>query len=492
MPLLISKSKYLAGRQCAKLLWHHYNARDLIPAPDAALQAVFDQGHEVGALAKQLFPGGIDIGDSVADLEGTIRRTAESLHLRRPLFEASFAFAGGYCRVDILNPVKGGAWEIVEVKSTTSLKDAHLDDLAFQAWVLTGTGLNIRKCVLCHINPDFVRHGEIDLKEYFTLEGVTCDVSSLSKGVEEHVEGMFKVIGSSRCPEVSIGPHCDNPYTCPLHDHCWDFLPKSSVMELYRGSQKGFQLLARGVETLRETPEDIKLTASQTIQKSVALSGKPHIRPKEIRQFLAGLEYPLHYLDFETFGTAIPMFDGTRPYQQIPFQFSCHVVGTAGAKPEHHQFLAEGKGDPRPAFMLALREAIGPQGSIVVYNASFEKSRLSECVEAMPSFAKWLASIDNRFVDLLVPFRNFDYYHPDQAGSASMKAVLPALTGRGYEGLDIQEGESASREFLRVMFGDVSEKERQAVRRQLEEYCGQDTEGMIWIVDRLEGLTAPA
>ena len=219
------------------------------------------------------------------------------------------------------------------------------------------------------------------------------------------------------------------------------------------------------------------------------MSGQPHVNQHALAEFLSGLEYPLHFLDFETFGTAIPLFDSLRPYQQIPFQFSLHVVRAPGAKPEHVMFLADGRHDPRPEFMLRLRDAIARTGSIVAFNAAFELGRLRDCCEALPNFAPWLKGVANRVVDLLNPFRSFHYYHPDQEGSASMKAVLPALTGRGYEGLAIQEGATASLEFLRITFGEVSEVERQRVRRQLEEYCGQDTEGMIWIVDALADLT---
>jgi len=254
---------------------------------------------------------------------------------------------------------------------------------------------------------------------------------------------------------------------------------------LYRGTKKGFGLLDDRVTLLKDIPDDLKLTANQAIQKATAVSGKPHVNKTAISKFLGGLEYPLHYLDFETLGTAIPLFDDVRPYQQMPFQFSLHIVHEPEAKPEHVMFLAEGRHDPRPEFMLKLRDAIGRSGSIVAFNAPFELGRLRECCEVMPGFSTWLKGIEGRVVDLLDPFRSFDYYHPDQQGSASMKAVLPALTGKGYEGLAIQEGGAASREFLRVTFGDVPEAERQEVRKHLEEYCGQDTEGMIWIVEAL-------
>ena len=484
----ISKSKFLWGLQCHKLLWFAYNQKEAIPELDAATQAIFDQGHEVGALAKKMFPDGVEVGKGVLDLDETIRLTQAALKLRKPLFEAAFSAGGGYCRTDILRPAPQNSWDLIEVKSTTSVKEVHLEDLAFQKWVLASAGLKIRSCYLMHINSDFIRHGKIDPKKFFTLEDVTDQVADPAQLVTDKLADMFKVIRQRRHPDIQIGSQCDDPYTCALHDHCWKFLPSHSVFDLYRGGKKGFDLLEQGVEALGDIPDDFKLTDNQAIQKRVAISGKPYINRKAIAKFLAQLEYPVSYLDFETFGTAIPLFDGVSPYRQVPFQFSLHTVRSSGAKPEHIMFLAEGRHDPRPPFMLRLRDALARTGSIVAYNASFELSRMNECCVAMPKFSSWLKTVEGRVVDLLGPFRSFDYYHPDQHGSASMKAVLPALTGMGYDGLEIQEGSTASNEFLRVTFGDVPDEERRRVRQQLEEYCGRDTEGMIWITDALRRI----
>jgi hypothetical protein len=484
----ISKSKYLWGLQCPKLLWHAYNAKELIPEPDAARQAIFDQGHEVGALAKKLFPRGVEVGDGVLDLDETLRLTADAVQLRQPLFEAAFAAEGAYCRVDVLKPVSKDAWDLIEVKSTTSLKDVHLEDLAFQSRVLTAAGLKIRACGLMHINPDFVRRGDIDPKKFFVLEDLSQPVADLSRIVEDKLGDMFKTIRLPAHPDIVIGPRCDEPYTCPLHDHCWRFLPEGNVTTLYRGGRKGFELLAAGVTALAEIPEDVPLTDNQAIQRQAAVTGKPHIDRAAIRAFLDQLVGPVSFLDFETFGTAMPLFDGLRPYQQVPFQFSLHVQRSAGRPVEHFKFLAEGGHDPRRDFMRRLREVLPAEGSVVAYNAGFELGRLSECCEALREFRSWLKTVEVRVVDLLVPFREFRYYHPQQHGSASMKAVLPVLTGKGYEQLAIQEGNTASREFLRVVFGAVAETERRRVREQLEAYCGQDTEGMIWIVEALRQL----
>ncbi|HPY31138.1 MAG TPA: DUF2779 domain-containing protein [Verrucomicrobiota bacterium] len=490
-PPSLSKSTFLMGRQCSKLLWFRYNARDQIPAPDEAQQAVFDQGHEVGNLAKQLFPGGIEIDAAPGDFDGAIRRTTEALLPRRPLYEATFAHGGGYVRADILVPVAGGAWDLVEVKSTTRLQEeVHLPDIAFQAFALTGAGIPLRKCFLAHINGEFVRRGPIDPRKFFTLEDVTQPVSIWSRDIEDQIDAMQRVIGARSHPDIPIGPHCGNPYPCPLHDHCWSFLPEASVFTLYRGGAKGFTLLKQGIQKLADIPAAVSLTNTQAIQRAALLAGQPHIDRPALAAFLGQLEYPVSFLDFETIGPAIPLFDDASPYQPIPFQFSLHIRRRAAAPLEHRSFLAEGTADPRPEFMRQLKAALPATGSVVAYNAGFETGRLRECCELLPAFKPWLRQVTPRIVDLLLPFRGFRYYHPAQNGSNSMKAVLPALTGQGYEGLAIQEGGMASREFLRVTHGQVTAAERRRVRRDLEEYCGLDTLGMVQIVDQLKRLTA--
>jgi len=218
-------------------------------------------------------------------------------------------------------------------------------------------------------------------------------------------------------------------------------------------------------------------------------SRKTHVDHNAIRGFLAPLRYPLYFLDFETFNVAIPLFDGIRPYQKVPFQYSLHVQQSPGATPTHFGFLADGLSDPRPAILHNLRNHLGTTGSIVGYNASFEKGVLRESSEAFPEYAPWYYANDQRFVDLLVPFRSFAYYDPRQKGSASLKVVLPVLTGKTYDGMPIADGDAASREYLRVTYGSVNPADRMSVREHLEQYCGFDTMAMVWILKELYQLT---
>lgn len=486
MNALLSKSTYLMGLQCPKLLWHRFNAREEIPEPDEGQQAIFDQGHEVGAWAKKLFPNGIEIAKGVVELDQVAQCTQDALAVRRPLFEAACKTTDCYARADILVPVGRNQWDIVEVKSATRVKDINHHDLAFQKHVFTNADLKIRRTFLLHINNEYVRYGEIDPANYFTKVDLSEIIAPLVTAVPAKVAGMLDVIVQATFPPMRIGRHCSDPYPCPLISTCWNFLPEhNSVLDLYRVGVHGFNLVNEGITKIADIPETARLTGRQLIQWNTARSGKPHVDWRAIQSFLKRLKYPLTFMDFETFASAIPLINNTKPYEQVPFQFSLHVVAKPGARPVHRSFLAREACDPRPNFMRELAEKLPVDGSIIVYNASFEIDRLKACCELLPDYTNWFATIPERIINLLEPFRAFDYYHPDQSGSASLKVVLPVLTEKGYAGLGIQEGGVASREFLRVTFGDVSKSERAKIWRQLEDYCGLDTMGMVTILEVL-------
>lgn len=477
---LLTKSKYMNGLQCLKLLWLIFNDPARVPEPDASTQHIFDQGHLVGELAKQLYPGGINIPHD--NFRENINRTTQFLASRKPLFEAGFMVDKLFCRVDILNPAQDGRWDIVEVKSSTAVKEENLHDVAFQKFCLEKQGLIIHKCYLAFINNQYVRQGEIDSAQLFRVQDITEDVGSVSQGIEDRIASMFETITARECPEIPIGGYCSDPYDCPVI-YCRECLPAHNIFELYRGGKKCFELFYSGVLNIKDIPAHIKLSRAQEIQKWCDIFGTPHIEKPSIKEFLSTLKAPLHYLDFETINPAVPLFDGIRPYQKVPFQFSLHI--SEGRKLRHDGFLAEEKHDPRPAFLRRLKETIGPTGSIVTYNQAFEEGVLKELAEAFPDYAEWVTGIRERLVDLLKPFQNFHYYDPLQKGSASIKHVLPALTGHGYQEMGIAGGEQASLSFLQVTYGEATEEERRQVRADLEKYCGLDTEGMVWIMERL-------
>jgi hypothetical protein len=488
MPI-ISKSKYMNGHQCHKLLWYDYNRKEDIPTPDAAAMARFEQGHLVGEYAKKLFPDGIEVAKGIVDFAEVLPASRKGARLRKPMFEAAFQHGGAYARADILDPAPGGEWDLIEVKSSNEVKDYHYHDVALQKFVYDGAGIRIRKCYLMHLNKTYVKKGEIDPRKFFVKTDITEEVKDLLDEIAPNLRKMAAVIRRPDAPNIAIGPQCKDPYACPLTGLCWAFLPKHSVADLYNPRNKQFKLMERGILQLAEIPDDFRLTNSQKIQVKVVRTGKPHIDEERIREFLASLKFPIYFLDFETFGTAIPLIDKARPHQQIPFQYSLHVLNSPDEAPVHHSYLAEGPIDPRPDILKGLKELLGSKGTILTFNKIFETSRLDEMSRDYPEYRSWFEKINPRIGDLVIPFRQFAYYHPEQEGSASMKSVLPALTGRGYSGLEIHEGATASLEFLRVTFGQVAAEERDRIRNDLLVYCGLDTEGMIDILRALARLS---
>lgn len=487
----LSKSSFLNGTQCRKQLWMKFHDREAFPPVDAQTQSIFDQGHLIGSLAKTLFPGGIEVAEGRISYAESLAATEPALLERRPLYEAAFTFNGGFVRVDILNPVGVDAWEIIEVKSGTKVKDVNLLDVAFQKYVCEGAGLTIDRCYLMHVNSDYVRTGEIVAAELLHQEDVTEEIEPFLAEVPARLEELKQMAAGDQCPEVLIGPHCNSPYKCPLQYLCWDFLPEYPVTDLYWDTRgRAWEFLSAGVTGMADIPADSSLSIKQEIQRQAVVAGEPQIVPGDIARFLEGLEWPLAFFDLESFQMAVPPYDGTRSYRQIPFQFSVHLQPALGADLEHNEFLAEGTGDPRPAFLAALQEAIPAEGSIVVYNASFEKGVLKACAEAFPEYQAWVESILPRFIDLLVPFRSFSYYHPDQHGSASIKAVLPALTETSYDHLEIADGGTASLSFVEMVFGeDVSEERKAEIRADLLAYCALDTQAMVDILGALQTIS---
>jgi len=486
---MLTKSKYLIGLQCPKYLWVIVNAKETIPEAEDSDKIRFAEGDEVGRLATTLFSG-IDLSE--LSFKDNIEKTKKSLKLKKPIFEAGILVDDLFSRADILRPVKD-KWDIIEVKSGTKVKPENIHDLSFQKFVYEKAGLKIRKCFLMHLNNEYVRKGKLDVKKLFVQDDVTSEVEDAMIGIEDRIELMKSIIAKKACPELQIHDKCKDPHNCPLISECHGFLPEDNVLKLYRLGKKSFKLIESGIYAIEDVPDEFKLTSNQEIQRNCAKSDKIHIDKANLKTFLKKLKYPLYYLDFESFSTAIPLYDGLKPYSQVCFQFSLHVQDKKGSKYKHYSFLADSL-DPRKEFLVELKKVLGDKGSIIVYNQSFEISRLRELAKLFPSYSKWVESVVNRVVDLIIPFRSFFYYNPKQKGSASIKYVLPALTGKGYENLGISQGGDASLDYFWITHGlpwkkKATEKDIKKVRENLLEYCCLDTEGMVWIVDELGKLT---
>jgi hypothetical protein len=496
VPRYLTKTRYLNGLACHKWLWLEINAPDRLPKIDESTEHLLIEGRRIGELARRRYPQGVLL--PTESVRQNDERSKRLLDKRLPLFEAGFVHPGGTCyaRADVLLPVGKRDWKIVEVKSGTRVKEEYLHDLAFQEYCYAGAGLKIQGCSLLLVDTEYIRSGDIDPLELLREEDVTDAVRDVRPTVQPNVQELLKVADAKRCPEFGRGePFHEDEAGVHEDDSIWQQHPDSDIRELYRGGKQALVFLESGVYRISDIPKSVVLRGKQVIQHDAHTRDNVHLDRKKIAGFLKTLRYPLHFLDFETVYPAIPLFDGTRPYQQIPFQFSVHVVEGPGQEPLHHSFLSLEPSDPRKRLLESLRQVIRPEGHLVAYNQSFEMSRLEDLATLFPEHAEWVSHANARFVDLMTPFREFAYYNPSQRGSASLKAVLPAITGRGYDELTIANGSQASQVYLNAAFGirdgkEASDQPVEEIRTALERYCGQDTAGMVWIVEALTELAS--
>ena len=488
MIMRISKSKFVAGCQCVKRLYCQVHEPELAVEPDAADQAIMRQGHQVGMLARQLFPGGIEV-HSDRGLDEAIRATRELVENPAvpAIFEGVFEHDGVLVRVDVLHRRRDGGWRLVEVKSTTEVKEHHLDDVSNQYRVVSRSGLDVASACLAHINRGYVFDGgPIDVRRFFKIKNLTRQVERLQPKLTFQLRSQFTVLSMPKAPDIAPGRQCNDPVTCEFYQRCNLPRPNDHIGYLPRlHASAAEELEELGVASIRDIPDDFELSEIQRRAATSVQTGEPWYDIDGLKAALAGLRYPLFFMDFETVNPAIPRFAGMRPYDHLPFQWSVHVQRQPGAAPKQLGFLATNANDPRCEFVKSLLLALGECGSIVVYNAAFESQRLSELASWLPDFAERIRKFQGRLWDLLPVVRNH-VYHPEFAGSYSLKAVLPALVPKmSYEGMEVANGTDARLAWESLVRGELDRDQREGIEKALLEYCGQDTLALVKLVTML-------
>lgn len=482
----LSKSLFIKGLQCYKYLYlekYHPELKDEI---SEAQQAIFDSGTDVGIYAQQLFSGGLEIPYEGLSHEEQLRKTAEAIESGTGvIYEAAFSFENVFVKADIMRKT-GKGWEIYEVKSSTSVKEVYLDDIAVQYYTVNGATLPVSKVFLVHINNQYVRQGDIDVKGLFSVQDVTDIVLEKQPCISRQLKNIRDML-MGQMPEIDIGLHCNDPYACQFLGHCWKHIPTPSVFDI-RNRLNKFELYQQGIIRLEDVPFEI-LSNGQRLQVEGALQKKNFVNREAVSAFLNSLWYPLCFLDFETtFMTAIPLFDGTRPYQQVPFQYSLHILRDADAELEHYEYLADAGTDPRRWFIESLLERIPENACVLTYNKTFEEGRLADCAVWFPERAQKIESVVNNIRDLMLLFKNKEVYYWQMQGSYSLKDVLPPLVPElSYETLEIGDGEMASSAWLNMScLNDRQEIEK--IRAALLEYCRLDTLSMVRILNKLKEI----
>jgi len=487
--MMLSKSQYIRGLQCHKSLWLYKNNRELRGEVSAQAESLFATGNSVGDCAKQLFPGGVEIEFSANDFDGMISKTADMIEQGvETIYEATFKEKGIFAMADILNKTADG-WDIYEVKASTTVKPTHVNDAAIQYYALSHA-ININRVFIVHINNKYERLGELDVRELLAIDDITDKVQAKQDEIPQNLKDMAGILQSDE-PKIDIGSQCSDPYDCDFRAHCWKHIPSPSIFNLYRMSGKNkFALYQDGITTYEDASSLDTLNDTQRVQVDSAVSGEELIDKEIIQNFLNTVNYPISFFDFETFQNAIPRFDYQRPYMQMPFQYSLHVMNSVGEL-THVEYLGDENIDPRRDLAERMLADLPSTGSIMAYNQSFEISRIRELAELFSDLREELIGLVDRFVDLIVPFRKLGYYHPDFNGSFSIKSVLPALfpddPELDYKKLGIQDGGMAMDTFANLhLLKDQSERE--GIRNNLLAYCHLDTLAMVRIWQKLESI----
>ncbi len=478
----LSKSKLMSARQCLKRL-HLEIHRPELGVVSPATQAAFRIGNAVGDIAQQIYGNEHSVvipyeGGMAHALEKTVRLVSEGP--RYPFFEATFQYGGVLVRVDALLP-DGDAWRMVEVKASTSVKDEHVFDCAAQRWVLEGLGHQLTGISLAHLDNTFVYAGEGNFDGLLTESDQTESTGFLLPTVPEWI-ATAQGAASGDEPQIDVGAHCYKPYECPFVSHCWPSATDYPVQGLGGSNAKLGELIAAGIDDIRDVPS-ARLSEKQQRIQTVTKSGKAELL-KGARDFVESLDYPRYYLDFETISPAVPIWAGTRPYETLPVQWSCHFEPEPGVL-DHADFL-DLTGDP-PMRRLAesMMRALGKTGPVLMYT-SYERTVINNLIARFADLETPLQAIVDRLVDLHPPTRQF-YYHPAMAGSWSLKAVLPTIAAdmRYSELKGIQEGTAAYEGYLETIDPETLAQRKAELREQLLRYCKFDTEAMVRLVEFL-------
>ena len=488
---ILSKSTYIRGLKCAKSLYLNKHKKHLRDELSPMQKAIFNQGNLVGELAQKLFPKGVDCtSQTFYNFNDALLKTKKAIEDNvNVIYEAAFQHNGVLAILDILVKDKQG-WKAYEVKSGTSISSTYIKDAAVQSYVIENCQIKLEDFFIVHINNKYIRKENLELDKLFTITSVNEKIKQLTNEVPENIAKQKAILEKTKAPEIKIGPHCTAPYTCDFMGNCWKEIPEYSIFDVSNLNQdKKFDLFNSGTTLISEIPEKFPLSKNQSIQVSCEINQGEIIAKDQLNLFLAELSYPLYFLDFETFSSAVPIFKDSKPYQQIVFQYSLHIQEKEDEAPRHYEYLAQSeKTDPRKNFAKSLVEHCKGNGSIIVYNKSFESSVIRQLAKLFPEYNTELLQINERIKDLMIPFQKKWYYNYKMKGSYSIKAVLPAMINElSYEDLTIKDGGIASHTFAQMINGSF-EGNTEKARENLLAYCKLDTLAMVEILNKLKVL----
>jgi hypothetical protein len=484
---ILSKSTFIRGMQCPKSLYLNKFRPELRDETSMDQQDIFQRGIDVGILARDLFPGGIDCnpgehGNYIESAGYTKKLIDEGTGV---IYEASFIYDDILCLLDILVR-ENGAWNAYEVKSSTKISDTFIMDASLQYYVINGSGLDLENFYIVYIDNGYFRRGDLDINKLFTERSVGRTIKNNQNDVRASI-GRFKaILRDDKMPDIDIGEHCTRPYLCDFKGHCWKHIPAYSVFDIPQIGYKAFSLYKNGIINIADIPESYPLNDAQKLQIKCHKTNQSFIDRESIKSFIDTVSYPLYFMDFEAFMPAVPLYENSKPYQFIPFQYSLHYMEKKNGGLDHSEFLAETGSDPRLEFLERLLVDTLKDGDILVYNKGFETARLAELARDFPQYQGDIKDLILRIIDLMIPFQKKYYYTPEMKGRYSIKYVLPALIRElNYKNMTIGHGRDAMNAYESLQY-ENDKKKTAETRKALLEYCKMDTLALVKLLGKLE------
>ena len=491
--LVISKSRYVQSYNCSKKLWLHFNKKNMAAEMSLSEKQNIEEGNEIGRLARKhpMFKGGILVDHKNKNIAA--EKTKKAIKNENILFEATFFSENKVAQIDILIRNKRGNFDIIEVKSSSSVKKEHLIDVAFQKKVLREQGLKVDSVYIMHVNSKYVYNTSLDLDKFFTIENVNDKINKYYYEINRKINKHINKLNKKTEPNKTVGSFCKSPHKCPFYKYCHKHLTEDSVLNLSRISKdkkKEFRDLK--IKNIEDIPENYSLTDKQLVQRKVAKEKINHIENILIKEFIDEIQYPIYHLDFEATNSSIPYLEGTRPNQFIVYQVSIHKEFKDGTI-EHLEYLNTEMKDPRRDIVDFLRKNIKKDGSVLVWNKSFEKTRIKEFTDIFKEDSEFLFSLIDRMIDLAEPFQKMWYYDHKFKGSYSIKNILPVMAPElDYYSLDLINNGSNSQAYYTMLiqghFGNNKQGMFNRVKKSLLEYCKMDTLAMVKILAKLKKI----
>jgi hypothetical protein len=467
-------------------LWIKKHAKTLLPAIDPSTQAIFDAGHEFEQYAEALFSGGVTLGfndyDEYLSLpERTTQALEEGMHT---IFQGRFEHEQLTFICDVIKVVEGKEVDLIEIKSSTSAKPEHIVDLAFQMVVLEKCGYTVRSISVIHVNNQYVRNGAIDPELITAKTDVTEEVKAQKEITLIKIGEALQTVSLTECPDISplyadqkffgewleIYKHIKSPKTGSIYDLC----------QMDAQTLKNLQV--NNITLLEDIPSDFVLKPKQRLQVEALRQGHPTINIEKIRNFLNSLTFPLYFYDYETLSSLVPYFDGLKPYQQLPFQYSVHIIDSPDSELRHEEYLHKDGSNPAQSLTKSLFSHISENGTVLAWNMSFEKNCNTLLGTLVPEYAQAYEKLNDRIVDLMIPFSQNWYVDSEFCGSASIKKVLPVLIPTmSHKDLDISDGSSAQRLWMEAVLDGKRPDEKDKILEDLIKYCELDTMAMVEI-----------